>query len=117
MLSNTAMPPKRRRFLVTGGAGFIGSAVVRYLIGSTPHEVVVVDKLTYAGNLELLAPLAGDARFRFVLADIADRPRMRELVAASQTDVIMQAEFLGKTDYGTALAALAHECLPLGRSS
>ena len=47
-----------RRFLVTGGAGFIGSAVVRHLIRETPHEVAVVDKLTYAGNLDLFSPVS-----------------------------------------------------------
>ncbi|HET6375656.1 MAG TPA: NAD-dependent epimerase/dehydratase family protein, partial [Methylocella sp.] len=59
-----------KRFLVTGGAGFIGSAVVRHLIESSPHEVCVLDKLTYAGNLDNLASVAGDPRYRFKQADI-----------------------------------------------
>jgi len=79
----------RRRFLVTGGAGFIGSAVVRHLIAETPHEVAVVDKLTYAGNRASLAPVEGDSRFRFYQYDIADARRMREVVAAVRPDVIM----------------------------
>jgi dTDP-glucose 4,6-dehydratase len=53
------------RFLVTGGAGFIGSAVARHLIAETPHTVLVLDKLTYAGNLDNLAPVASDPRFSF----------------------------------------------------
>ena len=58
--------------LVTGGAGFIGSAVVRYLIDSTDSKVVVVDKLTYAGNLQSLASIADDERFAFEQVDICD---------------------------------------------
>ncbi len=77
------------RFLVTGGAGFIGSAVVRHLIAETAHEAVAVDKLTYAGNLDSLAPVAGDNRFRFVRADICDGSRMRDLIEATAPDVIM----------------------------
>ena len=46
------------RFLITGGAGFIGSAVVRHLVRETDYDVCVVDKLTYAGNLDSLAPIA-----------------------------------------------------------
>jgi dTDP-glucose 4,6-dehydratase len=78
-----------RRYLVTGGAGFIGSAVVRHLIGATSHHVLVVDKLTYAGNLDNLAPVASDPRYRFARADICDGRAMRELMAAFEPDVVM----------------------------
>jgi dTDP-glucose 4,6-dehydratase len=78
-----------KKFLVTGGAGFIGSAVVRKLIRETEHQVLVVDKLTYAGNLDSLAPVSNSARYRFEQADIADGDRMRSVVAEFQPDVIM----------------------------
>jgi len=78
-----------KRFLVTGGAGFIGSAVVRRLIGTTPHEVLVVDKLTYAGNLDSLAPVSDDPRFRFVRADIVEQGTMRLLFEEFSPDVVM----------------------------
>ncbi|WP_420104090.1 dTDP-glucose 4,6-dehydratase [Bosea sp. (in: a-proteobacteria)] len=77
------------KFLVTGGAGFIGSAVVRKLIGETQHEVCVVDKLTYAGNLASLTPVSGSNRYRFEQADIGDGERMRELFAEFQPDIVM----------------------------
>jgi dTDP-glucose 4,6-dehydratase len=87
-------PPRIARlmgktFLVTGGAGFIGSAVARHLIAATEHSVIVVDKLTYAGNLDNLAPIATDERFRFVKANICDAKRMAELMAASRPDIVM----------------------------
>ncbi len=69
------------RILVTGGAGFIGSALVRHLIAATSREVLVVDKLTYAGSLDNLAPVAGHSRYRFLQADIGDRRAMAETLA------------------------------------
>jgi dTDP-glucose 4,6-dehydratase len=78
-----------KAFLVTGGAGFIGSAVARHLIRETEHRVLVVDKLTYASNLSSLASAASNPRFRFVRADIADGPRMRELLESFRPDVVM----------------------------
>lgn len=78
-----------KRFLVTGGAGFIGSAVARMIIGRSPDHVLVVDKLTYAANPDSLAPVAHDARYGFVQADVADMSRMREVIADFRPDVIM----------------------------
>ena len=75
--------------LVTGAAGFIGSAVVRELIGSTEHTVVNVDKLTYAGNLESLADIASSPRYHFVQADITDAAAMQVVFAEHQPDVVM----------------------------
>jgi len=78
-----------KRFLITGGAGFIGSAVVRHLIGTTAHRVCVVDKLTYAGNLASLAPAAENPRYSFVRADIADAAKMKEVLFGFRPDVVM----------------------------
>ena len=77
------------KVIVTGGAGFIGSAVVRLLIGETDAEVVNLDKLTYAGNLASVAPVADSPRYRFIRSDICDRGAMRDLFAAEQPDVVM----------------------------
>jgi len=78
-----------KRFLITGGAGFIGSAVVRHLIRETDYRVCVVDKLTYAGNLASLAPVANDPRYAFVRADIADADKMKDVFASYRPDVVM----------------------------
>ena len=77
------------RILITGGAGFIGSALIRHLIQHTEHEVLNLDKLTYAGNLESLAPVADSPRYRFVHADIADSERVAANLAEFQPDAIM----------------------------
>ncbi|MGB6537106.1 MAG: dTDP-glucose 4,6-dehydratase [Xanthobacteraceae bacterium] len=78
-----------KRFLISGGAGFIGSAVVRYLVRRTRHRVCVVDKLTYAGNLGSLASVADDPRYAFVQADIADAAKMREVFADFRPAAVM----------------------------
>ena len=77
------------RILVTGGAGFIGSALIRHLIQHTGHQVLNLDKLTYAGNLESLAPVDDNPRYRFVQADIADSPVVAQTLAEFQPDAIM----------------------------
>ncbi|WKC38654.1 dTDP-glucose 4,6-dehydratase [Ectopseudomonas chengduensis] len=77
------------RILITGGAGFIGSALIRHLIQSTEHEVLNLDKLTYAGNLESLAPVDDNPRYHFVQADIADGPVVAQTLAEFQPEAIM----------------------------
>lgn len=77
------------RILITGGAGFIGSALVRHLIDQTDHEVLNLDKLTYAGNLESLASIATNTRYEFVQADIADQPAVSAVLERFQPQAIM----------------------------
>ena len=77
------------RFLVTGGAGFIGSAVCRHLVRGGAERVVNVDKLTYAGNLQSLKTVADDPRYAFVRADIGDERTMLDLMRAERVDVVM----------------------------
>ncbi|MDT0500418.1 MULTISPECIES: dTDP-glucose 4,6-dehydratase [unclassified Halomonas] len=78
-----------KTFLITGGAGFIGSAVVRELIANTEHRVVNIDKLTYAGNLESLAEVADSPRYTFIHADICDVSAVQRAFAEHQPDVVM----------------------------
>ena len=75
--------------LVTGGAGFIGSAVCRHLIADTLHHVVNLDKLTYAANLASLDPIAASERYRFVEGDIADRELVGALLRSQEIDIVM----------------------------
>jgi dTDP-glucose 4,6-dehydratase len=79
----------RKRVLVTGGAGFISSNVIRHMLAATPHEVVSLDALTYAGNLENLADLISHERLSFVHGDIRDAELVRDVVA--EVDVIVNA--------------------------
>lgn len=76
------------KILVTGGAGFIGSALVRHLIAHTGHQVLNVDKLTYAGDERSLASVSGDGRYSFLKADICDGRAMREALTGFAPDVV-----------------------------
>jgi dTDP-glucose 4,6-dehydratase len=76
------------RIFVTGGAGFIGSALVRHLIADTTHEVLNFDKLTYAGTLSTVEEVAQSNRYRFVQGDICDAEAVRAAIAEFRPDVI-----------------------------
>lgn len=80
---------QHKRILVTGGAGFIGSAVTRHLVSELDANVLVVDKLTYAGNLSSLASVAQAPRFRFVQADICDDAAMTQAITVFRPDAVM----------------------------
>lgn len=77
------------KIIVTGGAGFIGSALVRHLLQQTDAQVTVVDKLTYAANLDSLRPVSGAANYRLLQLDICDADAMVAMMAAEQPDLVM----------------------------
>lgn len=83
------MSSKQRKILVTGGAGFIGSAVVRHIIQHTGDQVLNVDKLTYAGNLESLQSVSLSNRYGFEQADICDAAALERILSAYQPDAVM----------------------------
>ena len=78
-----------RRFIVTGGAGFIGSALVRHLIADLGIETLVIDKLTYAGSLDSLAPVSASNLFHFIQADICDGAAMHRAISEFRPDAIL----------------------------
>lgn len=84
-----AQPAGIKTLLVTGGAGFIGSAVIRHIIQDTPHQVINVDKLTYAGNLESLQTVNDNERYRFEQVDICDKSQLRRIFNAYRPDIVM----------------------------
>ena len=77
------------KLLITGGAGFIGSAVIRHIIQNTEDEVVNVDKLTYAGNLESLVQVSDSERYAFEQVDICNRAELDRVLSQHQPDAIM----------------------------
>lgn len=77
------------KFLITGGAGFIGSAVIRLIINNTSHNVVNIDKLTYAGNLESLKDIATSRRYTFEKVDICDQSEVKRVLLKHRPDIIM----------------------------
>ncbi len=77
------------KYLITGGAGFIGSAVIRYIINHTEDEVLNIDKLTYAGNLESLIGVENTARYSFQQIDICDAAALEQAVSGFQPDIVM----------------------------
>lgn len=78
-----------QKVIVTGGAGFIGSAVIRYLINNTSAEVLNIDKLTYAGNLSSLNSVSNNPRYQFLQADIADAQAMDKALGSFKPTAIM----------------------------
>jgi dTDP-glucose 4,6-dehydratase len=78
-----------KKLLITGGAGFIGSAVIRHIINNTNHSVINVDKLTYAGNLESLTSIDNDVRYTFEQVDICDANEIKRVFNEHQPDIVM----------------------------
>ncbi len=78
-----------KKLLVTGGAGFIGSAVIRHIVNNTNHNVVNVDKLTYAGNLESLKSIEDNARYTFEKVDICNANEIKRVFNTYQPDIVM----------------------------
>ena len=78
-----------KKLLVTGGAGFIGSAVIRHIINNTSHSVVNVDKLTYAGNLESLVSIENDARYAFEQVDVCNAAEIKRVFNGHHPDIVM----------------------------
>jgi dTDP-glucose 4,6-dehydratase len=77
------------RILVTGGAGFIGSALIRYIINETSHEVINIDKLTYAGTLESIPLASNSDRYKFIKGDVCDQALLKEIFMNLEPSLVM----------------------------
>ncbi len=77
------------KIIITGGAGFIGSALIRYLMAESEHDILNIDKLTYAGNLASLKSVTDSPRYQFKQIDICDRPAISQVFTEYQPDIIM----------------------------
>ena len=78
-----------KKFLITGGAGFIGSAMIRHIINNTNHSVINIDKLTYAGNLESLESVEESERYVFEKVDICDIGQIKRVLFEYNPDIII----------------------------
>jgi dTDP-glucose 4,6-dehydratase len=76
-------------FLIIGGAGFIGSAVIRELINNSDHRVINLDKLTYAGNLESLESVSDSERYQLIRSDVADAETLDQVFTNYSSDIVM----------------------------
>ena len=83
------MNPKSTNILITGGAGFIGSALIRHIINNTNHNVINVDKLTYAGNLDSIESVIHNKRYRFEKVDICNTEEINRIFREYMTDIII----------------------------
>ena len=89
MINNFNSEILKKKFIITGGAGFIGSSLIRFLIEKTPHQVLNLDKLTYASNMESLESIRNNTRYKFVQGDICDKKIVSQLFKEFEPDIVM----------------------------